>query len=391
MSSKLGVLLISTSPELAAGLADALAYFKDRVRLAAALPGYPSPAELARLLRAHTPDAVFLSFERPELALAVMRALEAEADRLPVVAFGADANAQMIRECMRGGARDFLAAPFSRESVAATLANLAEVLAKAPPSFGATDRIFSFLPSKPGVGATTLAVNTAGALVRYGPAPVLLADLDTACGMIRFLLKLYADYSIADAVAHAHHLDESLWPQLVGRKDNVDLLGSGLANPGVLLDPGGLYALIDFARHRYRAICLDHSGNFERHSSQALEESKRIFLVCTPEQASLQLARERLDVIAARGMLARAAVLLNRVHHPDREPQQVEDALGLPVEAAFPNDYRAVARAVQAGTWVAPESRLGREFAAFAARLLPRSDVQQLERSWMKLLPARAV
>lgn len=391
MFSKIRVLVMSPDAELAAGLTGALACFEDRLQLTATVPGYPSAAELARLLRAHTPDAVFLSFERPDLALLVMGALESEAERLPVVAFRAEADAHVIRECMRAGARDFLAAPFSREAVAATLANLAEVLAKAPPSFGATNSIFSFLPAKPGVGASTLAVNTAGAMARYAQTAVLLADLDTTGGMIRFLLKLHAGYSINDAVAHAQLLDESLWPQLVGQKDNVDLLGSGLPDPEAVLDPDGLHMLIDYARRRYGAICLDHSGNFERHSNQALEESKRIFLVCTPEAPSLQLARERLDLIAAKGLLARTAILLNRVHHPNHEPQRVEEALGLPVEAAFCNDYRAVAQAIQAGTWISASSRLGQEFKRFAAHILPPSATESYEPQHAEAVPSRAV
>jgi len=73
----------------------------NRARVIAIIPGYPSAAEVARILRNHAPDAIFLNFQRPEFALLVMQALEAEVQGLPVVAFDALANARNYAELER--------------------------------------------------------------------------------------------------------------------------------------------------------------------------------------------------------------------------------------------------------------------------------------------------
>ncbi len=389
--TRLRALIVSPDADLAAELAEALQQFEDVLRVVATVPGYPSALELSRILRSQLPDAIFLSFDRPDFARLVIQALEAEAEGLPVVAFDGVSNAGILRESMRAGARDFLAPPFHQDTLARTIQGLQEAVRKSPPSFGTTDRIYSFLPSKPGVGATTLALNTAAALARDPEAHVLLADLDLACGMLRFLLKLGGDYSVVDAASHAANLDESLWPQLVGHRNGVDVLDSGSMNPNAHIDADEFQALFSFARRRYSAICLDHSGNFERYSMEALEESKEIFLVCTPEVPSLQLARERLEVLAAKRLKSRVSVLLNRVGHDLAcKPQQVEQVLGVPVSAVFDNDYRTISRAVEAGAWLDQETRLGRQFAAFADKLQGRERKPSGLRRWMGLLPTRS-
>ena len=78
------------------------------------------------------------------------------------------------------------------------------LLEKQPVSLPFTEHIFSFLPAKAGVGASTAALNVAAAMTRAPNARVLLVDFDLSSGMQRFLLNLRHEYSVLDAVQHAH-------------------------------------------------------------------------------------------------------------------------------------------------------------------------------------------
>ena len=91
--------------------------------------------------------------------------------------------------------------------------------------------MYSFLPAKPGVGATTLAVNTAVALAKGDDTRVFLGDFDLNCGLIRFMLQLRNSYSVLDASQKAEQIDENLWPQLVTSFGTLDVMHAGTSIP----------------------------------------------------------------------------------------------------------------------------------------------------------------
>jgi hypothetical protein len=72
-----------------------------------------------------------------------------------------------------------------------------------------TGEVLCFLPAKPGVGASTITVNTAAAFL----------DADLGSGMVRFMLQIEHEWSIRDAAKRAADLDENLWPQLITLSD----------------------------------------------------------------------------------------------------------------------------------------------------------------------------
>ncbi|MEP7354423.1 MAG: hypothetical protein ABI824_14450 [Acidobacteriota bacterium] len=200
---------------------------------------------------------------------------------------------------------------------------------------------------------------------------VLLTDLDLANGLIRFLLRLPKEVSIVDAMLRSPEMDLNLWPQLVVKCGDLDLLHSGSANPQTFIEPGHIQCLLDFARRSYNLLMFDLSGNMEQHSIRVMEESKRIFMVCTPEASSLQLARERLFYLKSIRLDARVGVLLNRADQRMAiSSEQIEDLLGIPILGTFSNAYRSVTLATSAGTFVEESTRFGKEVRAFAETLV---------------------
>ena len=337
---------------------------------------YPTSLDLSRSLRAHAPEVIFLSFESPEKANELTKSIEAEADGVQVVAIHSTCDARVLRETMRAGIREFLGAPFDRHSVLETLRNVKELLDRKPPKHSVTSQVFAFLPSKAGVGASTLALNISAALARRSDGRVLLSDFDMSSGMLRFMLKLQNEYCVLDAVEHSQHMDENLWPQLVTTKDKLDVLHSGRINPNLRIETGHVRGLISFMRRNYGALCFDLSGNLERYSLEIMDEAKQVMLVCTPEIASLHLAREKLVFLRKMELDSRVAVVLNRCQKkPLFTKEQVEDVLGVPVAYMFGNDYAGVTNSVTSGSWLPAESDLGKQFDKFAMELLDRKQV----------------
>jgi Flp pilus assembly CpaE family ATPase len=83
--------------------------------------------------------------------------------------------------------------------------------------YESSELLYSFLPSKPGVGATTLAVNSTMAIARSAETRALLLDFDLNSGMTRFVLNLPGTGSVLDAAKHSAAMDETLWQQIVSK------------------------------------------------------------------------------------------------------------------------------------------------------------------------------
>jgi pilus assembly protein CpaE len=340
------------------------------VAIAKHLDTYPTAVELARILRAHAAEIIFLSFESLADAVEIARQSETEAMHVQIVGFHKDMDPQILHESMRAGVREFLIDPFPRKAVMESLLHVKTLLDKRPVEYATTNQIFTFLPSKAGTGTSTIAANTAGALARRPDMRVLLADFDMSSGMLRFMLKLGNEYSVSDAMEHADNMDENLWPQLVTAVEGMDVLHAGPINPNLRIEPKKIRNLVAFMRRHYGALCFDLSGNLEKYSLELMAESKRILLVCTPEIPSLHLAREKLAFLRHMDLDRRVSVVLTRLQKKSTFTEKdVTELVEAPVLRTFPNDYPTIQRSLETGTLVPKSSELGKSFEEFAGVL----------------------
>jgi Flp pilus assembly CpaE family ATPase len=382
--------IICTDKHLTVELQDALTE-THRIGIIRSLDHYPTGVELTRFLRAAGPNVVFLSVEMVKIALELAARIEGQAPGTQIVVFDRACQPDTVLETMRAGIREFLSPPFEQQALQQSLQRLEQTLERKPPSIESTDAVMAFLPSKAGVGCSTVALNTSMMLAQLPDTKTLLADFDLNCGMVAFMLQMDSQHSITAAIENAHQLDENLWEKLVKSYDQLDVLPAGKLVPGFRIDVIQIRYLLEFARRNYKAICLDLSGILEKFSIEILHEANQIFMVCTPEVPSLHLARERLRFLRSLDLGDRVKILLNRAQRQTLIPiAEVEKLLELPVFMSFPNDYVGVHKAIIAGKNVNPASELGAGFRALAESI--RSGYrppQPVKRGFMKLLQAR--
>ncbi len=341
---------------------------------------YPAATEMTRLLRAQAPEIVFLNVDSIERAAEVARFIEQEVPGTQMVAISRTCDPQMLLDTMRIGIREFLSMPFTRQDLVDALSRVYQQLEKRPPKQKTTDQIFSFLPSKAGVGTSTIATNAANAFSKLPDQNVLLSDFDLNSGMLRFMLKLDNNYCITDAAQRSIDMDEGLWPDLVTHFGKLDVLHAGKLNPSVRIEGSQIRSLIEFMRRNYTSLFFDLSGNLERYSIEIMQESRKVFLVCTPEIPSLHLAREKYQYLKGLDLEDRVVVLLNRCQkRPMISPEQIENLLGLPVHMTFPNDYHGVNHALTHGTFVDTASELGRQYIKLARSMSDRKQPVAVE------------
>lgn len=362
--------IICPDPEVSGKLEEALLAVGE-VTVFRTITQYPTATELVRTLRAHAPDVIFLSFESVEKAEEMIHFLEKESEDAQIIGVHRGSDPMVLRTMMRLGVREFAGFPFEWQVLVDCLNHAATRLGNKPAKYESTSQVFSFLPSKAGVGASTLALNIAAALSRQPNAQVLLSDFDLNSGMMRFLLKLQNTYSVLDAVEHSAAMDEGLWPQLVTSIRSLDVLHAGQINPSLRIEPTQIRNLVQFLRRNYTALCFDLSGNLERYSIELMHESKSVLLICTPEIPSLHLAREKLQYLRTVDLGESTSIVLNRMSKkPLFTAAQVAEIVGVPVIATITNDYYTVNQATANATTVEEKSELGKQCASLAANLL---------------------
>jgi pilus assembly protein CpaE len=277
---------------------------------------------------------------------------------------------------MHVGVRDHLSLPVQAAALSEALESARRRLQTHPLARVKLSDLYTFLPAKAGVGTSTVALSASCALAEEMGARTLLLDCDFAAGAIQFLLKLGQSASLVDAVNHAGNLDEDLWSQMVGRWGKLEVLHAGRLDPPPQMDLVGLERVLATARAQYEVICADLPSSLDEFSVALMRESRRIFLVTTPEVVPLYLAASRLRRLKELGLEERVSLLLNRKFSSKLGDDQVAAMVGIPVTHRFSNDYKGVQSSILDASPVAQDTDLGQSILNLAHALAPHLDVE---------------
>ena len=339
---------------------------------------YPPAADVAALLRTTAPEAVILDFDPLEVALTTAHEIQAAAPGIQVIGLQSDRASQSILPILRSGARELLSPPVERNSLEAALARAQERIDELPPLYPHSGKLFCFVPAKGGVGATTLALNTAVALAEMETLRPLLVDFDLNAGMVRFLLNLQGEYRTEDALEQSGQLDGGQWKEMLANVGNLDVLHTGKRSPDRRLAHTQIRQFTGFAIRIYHRVVFDLSPHLEPYAQSALQSATRIFLVTTPELNSVHLAREKCRFLETLEFGNRLSLVLNRAQRGTTLTRaKVENLVQLPVTAEIPNKYLETQAALTAGRPVAAGTELGRAYRKFAETLSGRAEPRQ--------------
>ena len=125
------------------------------------------------------------------------------------------------------------------------------------------------------------------------------------------------------------------------------------------------------ARSQYEVICVDLASSLDEFSVALMRESRRIFLVTTPEILPLHMAKARVGSLKNLGLLDRVSLLLNRKTRNELTDADVAKLVGVPVAFTFSNDYAGVQGAILNAAPVPHESPLGQSILNLAHSMAP--------------------
>lgn len=331
----------------------------------------PPPAELERILNSHVPDVVFLHCRLHERALECARNIEALGCGVPVVGLDSPPDAHILMNFVRAGVREFLPVPPRGSDAIMAWQNVEKLAANQRPSYRAGGAMQCFLPAKPGVGASVIAVQTAVAIADMSDRRVLLLDLDLTAASASFLLRVPAENSVQGVLDYAYRLDQELWDRLKFTYGKLDVIGAGVPGATTALDPSAVLEVVRFASRQYDVVIADLSGALDAHATALLSWARHVYLVCTQEVPALHLGRIKSQALSEIGVRDRTSVVLNRVQAGGPlSLQDVESVLEARVRFTFPNDYKRVNAAAMDGSIIPTGSDLGKQFRAFAASIV---------------------
>lgn len=356
-------------------------------------------AQVSRLLRSNgigvADERHFGAGVSPDLAISDIRggaatvqwALERVRTQWPtsvIVAVASTPDPDQILLAMRAGANEFLAWPAQTVQDAALQDTFRAALGRATERIRATrgdrhgGRTFSFFGAKGGAGTTTLAVNTAIELARTARRPTLIVDLHQFVGEVALFLGVRPRFTLIDAIDNLHRLDSEFVKELVAKhKSGLDILAGAeqVDRPGPQDGPA-LEQLLQVLSRTYEYIVIDAGRMTGTCADVAVFAADTIYIVANPDVPSTRNTQRLVERMCQLGAdRDRLRVLLNRTSEQGMvAPEQIEAALGHPIEQAFASDYATVSAALNAGVplTLSNHSQLAAQFTDFTNRILQR-------------------
>jgi pilus assembly protein CpaE len=288
-----------------------------------------------------------------------------------IVALNTVADADIILAAMRAGVNEYLHPPL-QESLRKALEKRSMERGRRRDGAKGIGKAYGFLSAKGGCGATTLVAHVAAELGRQ-QQKVLLADLDLDAGMIAFITKTKAVYSILDAVNNLHRLDISYWKALVSNGiPGVEIVSSpmALASKQQPKDEQ-IRHVLGFAKPHYDWTLVDLGRSISRMAMVALEEIDEVCLVTTLEVPALHQSKQIIQTLLDSGYgKNRIRLILNRApKRLDITPGELERMLGVSIFFMVPNDYPELYETYAEGRMLNRNSELGREIARLGQKL----------------------
>ena len=279
--------------------------------------------------------------------------------KTPLIAAAYDPPLAFVRSLIRAGARDVVPLPLDMVELEASLAPIAESLAKRDDFAKAhLARVVTVIKSLGGVGATSLlsqlGIRFAKREAEHGREACLI-DLDVQFGDAAFQLGLEPKLSLADLIDAGSRLDGDLL------RSATTTHSSGLhviaAPPEMMplesLTSEQLLDIVEIAAREFGTVLLDLPTNWTNWSLSLLARSDLVLLITQMSIPSLNRAKRQLELIRSQDLEnLEIRVVVNRLEKGLLRPiklSDVRDGLGQEVSYTIANEHAVMRAAIDRG------------------------------------------
>lgn len=308
--------------------------------------GYPHGDSLEGLIR-EDHDVYMIDLDgNPGHALYLVETICSRSSAT-VMVFSQATDSDLLVQCMRAGAREFLKLPVEQ---AALEVALTKAYARRPADRTAKSSVGSlyvFSSVKGGSGATTVACNFAVVLAQMAMAHdkrCLLVDFSLPLGDASILLGVTSSYSTLNALQNYERLDGNFLSTLLSKHESgLDVLAAPDRYVGADASEEARTRLIAVARQSYDYVVLDMSSTLDPLSRVLFREATINYLVTQVSVTELRNANRIIREFFPQGM-RRPEVILNRFNPKSAgiDDESIRKALTMEPRWRIPGDYIAV-------------------------------------------------
>jgi pilus assembly protein CpaE len=351
--------------------------------------------EALKLWASEQPGLILLDVSLPKLdgygVAERIRADEGGKSHVPIIMLTSEKEVEQKVRGLRAGADDYLVKPFHQAELLARMRGLlsrftgSDGASRARPPMG---KMIAFYGAKGGVGATTIAINTAISLHNSLDRKVALVDAVLQFGDHRVFLDLGNDRKSVTDLMTAPQLDAELLKSVVVKHDSgVDLLLAPTSpEEADLVTPENFAGVLAMLRTLYDYVIVDVDKRLGDLVLSVLDHADEVHIVMTADLSCLKNVRLVLEALRRIGFdPKRLKLVLNRSNaFTGISVGAAESALKRDFETKVTNEYRTAISAQNTGSpfsHTKPDSPLGKEIVALA---------QAIDATFAPQLPAAA-
>lgn len=285
--------------------------------------------------------------------LSILEGISLRSSHIAIILLSQNASSDFLMSAMRSGVKDVLSLPLQSNELQAAVNRIELKLKQSLPK-SKKGKVFAFVGSKGGSGATFLACNLAYILAESSASKVALLDLNLQFGdAVLFVNDHVPSNTLADVAKNIRRLDASLLKSsMVHILPNFGVLAAPEdAESAQDVKPEHIDALIKLTMSEYDFVVIDIGRTLNATGVRALDHADMIFIIL---QETLPFIRDSKRLLHAFHSLGYAKekinIVLNRHEKGgDIRLADVEAALGMKVYKTIPNSYLAVSASVNQG------------------------------------------
>lgn len=212
-----------------------------------------------------------------------------------LIAIVDDYAAPLVRDVIRFGVEDIVTSLM-------TDADLLKALDVPRRAAGGPHRVIAFTPVLGGMGATTIAIETAVVLSKGGRVPTCLVDLDFYAGECCDFLNLTPRLDMDVLSGNEARIDDHLLDLVLSDHPSGIKLLAAQTRLGFTseVNPQAILKLLDVISASYDNVVIDFPRSWQNWSESVITGCDQVFLVTDSTIPALKAARRQLDEVRAR-------------------------------------------------------------------------------------------
>lgn len=317
-------------------------------------------------------ESIELSAKRPELDTAAVIVVDLDSKRresltalqgltarvglrTPVIVLTEAFDDALARWFLQIRVADFLRKPVDPKEVLRACVRVLRATTDTP---GGNGQILTFMAATGGVGATTLAIESAMLLHRESKETdtTCLVDLDFQNSACADYLDIEPRLNLDEIGSHADRLDIQLLEVMLSRhKSGLAVIAAkGKPSERSRLDPAFILRLLDLVSSRFENVVIDLPRSWDEWTDQVLMGSTQVHVVTDMTVPGLRFGRRWASAIVARLADVKPRVIVNRFEQQllfgtGLRRTDVERALEGFLEGTVSNNYKLVREAIDRG------------------------------------------